>query len=196
MLFIEPVFLLYTALLVLILPLKWLLSAFLAAAFHELCHIFLIYLLGGNISKIRLHPFGAEITANLSDCFQELLASAAGPFGSFLLLFFSNHIPEIALCGLVQGIYNLLPLYPMDGGRILFCILSMISPLNANQICRILRIVSLLFLIGVSIWGYFLHLTGILPAVLLLLILWKEKNLAKTSKSGYNSVTIDKEVYL
>ena len=196
MLFIEPVFFLYTALLVLILPLKWLLSAFLAAAFHELCHIFLIYLLGGNISKIRLHPFGAEITANLSDCFQELLASAAGPFGSFHLLFFSNHIPEIALCGLVQGIYNLLPLYPMDGGRILFCILSMISPLNANQICRILRIVSLLFLIGVSIWGYFSHLTGILPAVLLLLILWKEKNLAKTSKSGYNSVTIDKEVYL
>ena len=193
---IEPAFFLYAALLLLLLPLKWLLSAFLAAAFHEICHIFMIYLLGGNIFHIRLHPFGAEISANFSGYVQELLASAAGPLGSFLLTFLSKQVPEIALCGLIQGVFNLLPLYPMDGGRIIFCILSIISPSNANQICKIIRISMLLFLAVVSIWGYFLDFTGIWPSVFLLLILWKQKNLAKTGKSGYNSVTIDKEVFL
>lgn len=49
----------------------------------------------------------------------EILSALAGPAGSFLLLSLYRVAPHIAICGLIQGMYNLLPVYPLDGGRAL-----------------------------------------------------------------------------
>jgi hypothetical protein len=47
----------------------------------------------------------------------------AGPAGSFLLLFVARWLPLVAICGFIQGSYNLLPLGTMDGGRVVACLL-------------------------------------------------------------------------
>lgn len=125
------------ALALLVLPLPWLLAAVTAALFHELCHGAVAVALGGSLGDIRLGERGATMEVGGLSNGRELLAAAAGPVGSLGLLLFGRCFPRLALCGLVQGLYNLLPIYPLDGGRILFCLIRFRhSEGVALKICR------------------------------------------------------------
>lgn len=120
---LDPWFCWGLAWLLLVLPLPWVAELAAAAGFHELCHYLAIGALGGQVRQIRLGLFGAVMDTVLPED-REWLAAAAGPAGSFLLvLLFRRHWPRLALWGLTQGTFNLLPLYPLDGGRILRCLL-------------------------------------------------------------------------
>lgn len=112
----------FLALLLLTVPLPILAAAILAAAFHEGCHVLAVRLLGGRIEGCGLTWGGAILDVSGLPRKREALAAAAGPFGSLLLLSLTRWLPTLALCGLAQGLYNLLPVYPLDGGRILFCL--------------------------------------------------------------------------
>lgn len=125
------------ALMVLILPYELLLSALTAATIHECFHLLALWLCKAPIHNIRITAFGAEIkTANLT-LMQELLCAAAGPAGSLLCLLLIHKLPLISLCGATQGFYNLLPIYPLDGGRILRCAVMLLLPKYADWICHI-----------------------------------------------------------
>ena len=65
---------------------------------------------------------------------RELLCALAGPAGSLLLAMLP--VPKLALCALIQGMFNLLPLEGLDGGRILGCILDMTLPIYRERIVR------------------------------------------------------------
>ncbi len=114
---------LHWALLLLVLPLKWLLAAAAAAAFHELCHGAAVYALGGQVRDLTIGPFGAVMAVEGISGYREALCALAGPLGSLFLLIGIRYFPMLGLCGLVQGCFNLLPVYPLDGGRILRVIL-------------------------------------------------------------------------
>ena len=120
------------ALLVLLLPLDWLLAAFLAAAFHELCHAAAILLLDGKIYGLKIGLGGASLETGCLSGRAEFFSAAAGPMGSFFLLLLCHVFPKLAICGLIQGLYNLLPVYPLDGGRLLRCILEAFLPESAE----------------------------------------------------------------
>ena len=103
---------------VLLLPLKWLLCAFLAASFHELGHLIALWICNVPVHSIRIGMFGAGIsTGSLTEA-QELICAISGPVFSLSLLAFAGYLPVLSLLGLIQGLFNLIPILPMDGGRV------------------------------------------------------------------------------
>lgn len=117
---------LFAALLLLNLPLRWLLSWLAAAAIHESFHILAILAFRGRIFHIRIGITGAVMEVSPLSPGKELICALAGPMGGLLLLSLAGICPTIALCALVQSLWNLLPIYPMDGGRMLQCVLCML----------------------------------------------------------------------
>lgn len=104
---------------ILLLPFRLLIAALASAVFHELCHLLAMKLFSVPVLGIRIGTFGMVIRSGYMTPGQELLCAAAGPAGSLLLLLSAEVFPLLAFCGLIQGLFNLLPIYPMDGGRIL-----------------------------------------------------------------------------
>ena len=149
------------AALILLLPMDWLLAAFFAAAFHEAGHLVAIYAAGGRVERIQIGAYGAKIHAHLPENRQEFFCAAAGPLASLSLLLFCHIAPKLAICGLIQGFFNLLPVFPMDGGRMLFCLLQWKLPQRADQISRYI--------------GYFV--CGILFFLTLAAFLWRNLGL-------------------
>ena len=121
------------------LPLKWVTSVSLAGAVHELSHILFLQLLHIPVFQIRVEPTGTIIQTAPLLPMQELLCAAAGPAGSILCLFLIRKFPLFAITALLQGLFNLLPIYPMDGGRILRAVCVMKFPRYAPKICRIAK---------------------------------------------------------
>jgi len=143
---------LFWAILVLLLPLEWLAAAAFSAVVHEICHVILIRLLGGNICRITVKPFGAVIDTMPMDTFREMLSAAAGPAGSILLSFCMFRFPILGICALVQGLFNCLPVYPLDGGRIVRCLLELTISSGADKIFRWIEGIVLIFLFGMSVY--------------------------------------------
>ena len=111
---------------ILLIPAPWILGAAAAACVHEVFHIGAVYCRGGKVHSIAIGPFGAKIHADGIEGFREALCALAGPAGSFLCVSLIRIFPVFSLCALVQGLFNLLPIYPMDGGRVLSCLTAAI----------------------------------------------------------------------
>ena len=160
------------AMMLLTLPLKWLISAIIAAVYHELCHILAVRLCHGEIHRLDLSADGAKLNISAISPGRELICALAGPLGGLIPLFFSRLIPRIAICAAFQSFYNLLPIYPLDGGRALWCGMSMaISEDRAKQFCRGVETVCLAAIILAAIYGAFILKLGIsclFPAILIL----------------------------
>jgi len=133
---------------------------FASVLIHELSHSVVANLIGVSIKKITLFMFGgvAQMSEPPKTAVQEFLMAIAGPFASFILsIFFGvfwiglkvtnfSILPIIAFFGYLSGInmslgaFNLLPGFPLDGGRVLRSILWYFT----NDLLSSTRITSIL----------------------------------------------------
>lgn len=169
-------FLLTAAFMLLTLPLQWILAAWIAAAFHELCHYAAIRMCAGKPQKMSVEVNTASISIPEMSRGKELLCAAAGPLGGFLLMILLPVCPRIALCGLFQSLYNLMPVYPMDGGRIICCLAAMtMKPTYAQWLCSFVQWVFVGVMVASALYAAIFMQVGLLPLILALVVLVKAK---------------------
>ena len=114
----------------------FLLSALIAIQ-HECAHAFAAYKLGYRLNSIVLMPFGAVIDGDLKGISfkDEIYVALCGPLCNLLTAFFFVALwwfqptmyaftDTVVYSSLSVALVNLLPAYPLDGGRILYCCLA------------------------------------------------------------------------
>lgn len=180
--------------LLLMLPLQWVAAMLIAATVHECCHGIAVRALGGKIYCVSVGIGGAVMEVSPMGGKKELVAVLAGPAGSLFLLLFIHTFPRIALCGAVQGMYNLLPMLPLDGGRALSCLFTLVlPPKKAARCVRFIQtmmhtlfiVVALTAAFHWGVWMIFLFLPTLMPGN-------AEIKLAKKTLWRYNRNNIDK----
>lgn len=176
---VSPFFYVVLALLLLLFPLQWLLAAILAAAVHELSHIGMIRLCKKKILSIRIHINGAIIETEPMSGAKEMICALAGPVGGLLLVFLVRWFPRVAICGVIHSLYNLLPIYPLDGGRVLYCGLEILfTRTHARRICEGIGVALLIGILAIGCYGTFVLRLGVLPLIAAL-VLWQKNGMIK-----------------
>lgn len=133
--------------------LSLLLPAMFFVFLHELGHAWVAKTLGLNVPYIMLHGMGGLAAIDGMDKVGDrgvILISAAGPCVSFLLFvvfFFVVSITQIkfiaiaAAINLIIFVFNMLFIFPLDGGRILLSLLTIYtSPVLAARICVVVNV--------------------------------------------------------
>lgn len=123
-----------------------------AVLLHELAHARVAKKLGYGLNMIKLMPYGAALCgAEYIKPKHEIMIAAAGPMFNLVLaapiaalwwLYPPSYAFTKAFClgNLYVGIFNLLPVYPLDGGRIALALLS--TRTGRGKAYKIMRIVS------------------------------------------------------
>ena len=128
---------------------------FLACAVHEVGHLLAIRALGGRVEELRLTGLGAVmVSGRVLSYREECLVALAGPVASFLLtLGLAPFCPTLAGVSLVLGLFNFLPLSPLDGGRILGVAVSqMAGPDRGEGVCRLVSRFLAFALAALGLW--------------------------------------------
>lgn len=137
-----------------------------AMAVHELAHIVMMLACGGQVRRLTLRFADLQIAASGLGYRQELLSALAGPLVNLICgAAFCMQRPSFAAYSLMLGIYNLLPVWPLDGGRLLRTLLRMrwgAAGVNASQTLGLLFGLGLL---GGAVFAARRWDAGVWPAV-------------------------------
>ena len=122
-------------------PAETFLPFLLAVTLHEAGHLLALRCMRVQVHKVSFQLTGAVIHTQPLRYPQEGLAAAAGPLVNLLCtLVFLHKNPAFALVNLLLLFFNLLPLYPLDGGRILRALLHIL--LNDAAACIAEKLIS------------------------------------------------------
>lgn len=144
---------------------------------HEFGHVLAAQYLGYKAERVILTPIGGMACVHLpTKPEHELVVILAGPMVNLLLvpvlaMTATNHLMAILnLCNLTMLIFNLLPVFPMDGGRVLRALLSrwtkrhLLATLIATRIGQFACLLFVLY--GVYSYRVDLFIVGILMSLL------------------------------
>ena len=116
----------------------WVMFAyFISLLYHELAHALVASKLNYKCEKIVIYPTGALLSGAYDEFSykDEIIVSLAGPLSNLAMSIFMifvwwifpetyNFTSVFVLANVSLFLFNLLPIFPLDGGRVLLAILS------------------------------------------------------------------------
>ena len=172
------------------------------AILHELGHLIMGMLLGFKPKGMKLIPMGVSICFHIN-CenyninvkngkiisLKKLLIAMAGPVTNFFIAIFFMVLnidvlnftrEEIIYSNLLIGIFNLIPIYPLDGGRIIKNIIHINTDLiKAYKYTNLISNITLIIITAISSIAilYFKNIAILLIVLYLWILLIKENNI-------------------
>ena len=173
------------------------------AFIHELGHMLAGLLLKLKPKTLSLMPFGISITFEAYGYkklieIKKIIIALAGPLTNFLIaaLVAVLHIDTnlkhtIIYSNILIGIFNMLPLYPLDGGRILKGIIrSRVSKIKSEEIINKISNLVIILLTAISSIAiiYFKNLAILFILAYLWIIVIKENKKYNIKMKMYNTI--------
>lgn len=156
---------------------------------HEIGHIIVGIILKMKTEKIEIMPFGLSVSfyANIdNNTIKEIIVSLAGPIMSLVLAILLSKI-DLKIIAMQEAVYsniliflfNVIPIYPLDGGRIIKGILHIIlgeakSKIAVNKISN-MTIIILTVISSIAVYCY-KNIAIFLVCIFLWSLCLKEKN--------------------
>mgnify|MGYP006279150497 CR=1 FL=1 len=185
-------------------------SIFFCVVLHELSHSLTARRYGIPTRSITLLPIGgvADLEKMPEDPRQELVVSVAGPLLNLAIALFlwillstsgnlnleaenfrvinkSNFLVILMFANLMLAVFNLIPAFPMDGGRVFRSLLAMRLP--RDQATMVAMNIGKVFAFFIAIWGLYTNPFLIFIAIFIYIGAQREYEMVKYSTvlSGY-----------
>jgi len=133
---------------------------------HEFGHLFAIVACGERPETVRFGIFGMTIIRKsdiTQDYKKEFITAISGPLMNFFLslifcglfaLLRKETLLKCAMINLAIGLFNITPVFSLDGGRALESVLSQRLPCDRCE--RIIKAVSVTFLVPMTALGFYI----------------------------------------
>jgi len=150
-------------------PVSWVIAIFISVLIHELAHAYVAIRKGWQVYGVRVDLFtgSAAVDTNIHER-DSIPVVAAGPLSNLALsvisiplylIFaetnpvFANFINVFFVVNIFMFFFNILPIYPMDGGRLLKDFLFLKMKNNRRLAKKIAGSVSLLFSVALLVYS-------------------------------------------
>lgn len=167
---------------------------------HELGHTLTAYLFKFKIDKICIYPYGgiSKFTMIINTYnYQELLVLISGPLLQFIFFILTKdlinikYIDTYIFYNYFILIFNMLPIYPLDGGKLINILFSYIFPFKYSYIITfIISFIGIGILIGLSIIN-----KSLLYLIIIIFIFIKLNDENKNLNNIYNKFLLERYLY-
>lgn len=171
---------------------KYAIIIFLIVLFHELGHVVICKIFKYKIKSIEIFPFGGvtKIDKLLNNSIiKDLLISIMGIIFQLFIFLITDNVVVLKYNKYIM-LFNLLPIIPLDGSKILFEIYALIMPYK--KVIKYYYITSFIFIIIYFIFNYKYNLNNYM---IIILFIYKTVEVIKNKNILYEKFILERALY-